>query len=148
MKRTIHILVAACVLSLSGCMLAPAIDSFNQLGVTKADRMQLLPLNVKRYQDALYWGRPDEALMYVLDTSRPALSDNLRVSRKSERIMESSVEGVDYSEDAYTAEVEVIVRFLNTKFHTNVIEERTEQQEWAFSVNEGWKLKSVQRKDA
>ncbi len=138
------VVVALCLslLCLSGCFLAPAIDSFNKLGVTKADRMQLLPVHVKRFNEALYWGRPDEALTYVADTHRTDIAKSLKDLKRSEKIMESNVEEVNFTEDAYAADIEVQVRYLSITRPTNVIQSRTERQNWQFSVSDGWQLVS------
>ena len=138
------LIIALCLsmFMLSGCFLAPAIDSFNKLGVTKADRMQLLQVNVKRFNEALYWARPEEALTYVADTHRTDIAKSLKDLKRSEKIMESNVEEVNFTEDAYGADIEVQVRYLSITRPTNVIQSRTEKQNWKFSVSDGWQLVS------
>ena len=140
MKLIVAFCMSMCFLS--GCFLAPAIDSFNKLGVTKADRMQLLPVNVKRFNEALYWARPEEALSYVADAQRADIAKSLKDLKRSEKIMESNVEEVNFTEDAYGADIEVQVRYLSITRPTNVIQIRTEKQNWKFSVSDGWQLVS------
>ena len=136
-------IVLACVLAgcLSGCFLAPAIDSFNQLGVTESDRVKLLPQQIKRFQDALYWSSPQEALTYAAAENRTEISQQLRNKKAEERIVESKIENVDFKDNAYSANVEVSVRYFVVPYY--IVSRRLEDQGWRFSLTDGWKLVSL-----
>lgn len=138
--RSSWIAMLLCPFLLCGCFLAPAIDSFSKLGVTRSDRMNLLPQEIKRFHEALYWGRPDEAMSYLAPQTRSAVGKELVSQKRKERITDSSVESVDYSEDAYHANVEVVVKYLDLEQATNMVMERFEKQEWEFNLSDGWKL--------
>lgn len=128
--------------SLSSCILAPAIDSFKQLGVTKSDRTALLPTTLKRFHDSLYWGKPQEAMELVVSDARPELSEELQAIAEDERVVDSKIRRVDFSEDASNAKVQVAIKFFKVPFY--IVNERRELQEWTFSVSNGWKLRDRQ----
>jgi hypothetical protein len=128
------------VFSSSGCLLAPAIESFNKLGVTEADRQALLAERFKKFSDALYWGEPGEAIAFVAPKSREALEPDFRSIRKSEKIVDSHVESVGFSDNAYKAKVDVMVKSYKIPFY--VVNERNETQDWEFTIKSGWLLVS------
>ncbi len=130
------------VLTLSGCFLAPAIDSFKQAGFTANDRAALLPQHIKRFNDAVYWGRPDQAMAYMSDESRRELGEIYNRRKRNERLTDTSVEAVDLNEDSRKATVDLMVRYLDLKAGTNVVNERHVKQEWEFAGSDGWQLKS------
>ncbi len=125
--------------------MAPAIDSFKKLGVTRSDRVALLPVNLKRFHDSLYWGKPQEALELVLNESRAKVSEEIQGVAEDERIVDSRIRKVDFSEDASDAKVQVSVKYFKVPFY--IVNERREMQEWTFSVSDGWMLKSRQIQD-
>ena len=129
-----------CVLSLNGCFLAPAIDSFKKLGVTSSDREALFPEHMKRFNEALYWGYPQEALKYVVAESRAQVSEQLKDTGESERTVETKIRSVDFAKDSYEAKVEVDVRYFKVPVY--VVNTRHEKQDWVFSTSDGWKLKN------
>lgn len=126
----------------SGCVLAPAIESWKQIGVTAGDRAALLPQHVKRFSDAVYWGRPDEAISFMTPDCRKALGELYNQRKRNERLTDTSVEGVNLNDDSREATVDILVRYLDLKAGTNVVNERRVQQEWVFSVSTGWQLKA------
>lgn len=136
--RASLIVVVTAALLLQGCFLAPAIDSFNKLGVTQGDREALLPQHMRRFQDALYWGDPQKALIYVQPAARPKISTQLRTRDDEERIVESRVDQVNFENDSYKASVEVTVKYYKVPFY--VVTKRRESQEWDFDVTNGWQL--------
>lgn len=131
-------------LALNGCFLAPAIDSFNKLGVTESDRQALLAERLKNFSDALYWGQPGEALAFVAAQSRAELEPELRRIQKQEKIVESKIEGVGFSESGYKAKVDVVVRYFRVPFY--VVNERAETQNWEFGLSGGWQLVSREQR--
>lgn len=137
------LLVSACFVQ-QGCFLAPAIDSFNKLGVTESDRKALLGERIHRFRDALYWGEPGEAIAFVLPQSRQMLEPAFRRIRKEEKIVDSRLESVEFLENGYKADVEMIVKYYRVPYY--VVNERTEKQVWEFNMSDGWLLS--ERKEA
>ncbi|MBN8549079.1 MAG: hypothetical protein J0M12_07185 [Deltaproteobacteria bacterium] len=127
--------------SLSGCFLAPAIDSFNKLGVTESDRQALLEDRFRKFSDALYWGAPGEAITFVTPESRGDLEPEFRRIRKQEKIVDSRIESVGFSDNSFTATIEVLQKYYRVPYY--VVNERTESQEWKFHINGGWLLVST-----
>lgn len=135
---TLSIFVICCVLP--GCFLAPAIDSFNKLGVTESDRMALLPQQVKKFQEAVYWGSSAQILAFTTDESRAAIAAQLRNRSEEERVVESKITDMQFRDDASAAQVHVRVKFFRVPYY--VINDRIERQEWSFSVSGGWRIVS------
>lgn len=130
-------LALVCAVSFSGCVLAPAIDSFRRAGVMEDDRRALLPKRVQRFYEALYWGKPTEALSFVTDEGREQVRRALK-QRKEERVVESELADVRFQNEAYEAHVEVVIRYYKVPYY--VVEERREKQLWKFGLADGWKL--------
>ncbi|MCB0334416.1 MAG: hypothetical protein KDD55_13005 [Bdellovibrionales bacterium] len=121
-------------------MLAPLIQSYKQIGVSESDRQQLLQDSVKDFQRALYWGQAGEAVALTEEASQEELRKLIRTSRKSEKIVESKVDYVEFGDESMDAEVEVVVKYYKVPFY--VVNERTERQKWNFSYSSGWKYVS------
>ena len=136
MKRLLFVLLSAALLS--GCILAPAIDSFKRMGVTKGDRGALLVTRVREFHEALYWGRPDQALALVEEEHRRDFSNQLVKLKRTERITESTVDNITLSEDGYSADVDVTIKYLDIERQTNVVNKRYERQQWRFGMTSGW----------
>lgn len=145
MQRRKHLvsvlLAAATASSLSGCLLVPVMDSVSKIGVTKTDRMRVLPTQVKGYQDALYWGNHSIALGYVEPQSVEQFRTRLRSRPRDEKIVEARVLSTDFDPEAYEANVVVAVRHFNPS--TLIVEEDEETQRWVFGLQNGWKISSV-----
>lgn len=130
-------LVFALVL-LQGCILAPVIDGFSDLGTTNGDRQALLGKRVKQFNEALYWGIPTRALALATVENRGKLMDQLRSNSESEKIVETKVAFMDFNEDATSADVDVKVKFYRIPYY--MVTERTERQKWEFFARSGWLL--------
>lgn len=140
MKQYLRLfLLLVVVQSLSGCFLAPAIDSFKKLGVTAADREKLLAERIRAFNDALSAGGPGDAEQLLVPEKRTELAREIRKLRKSERVVDTKIEAVGFEDDSYKAKVEVTVRAYKVPFY--IVNERIEEQEWQFvSVSSGWLL--------
>ena len=134
------ILVVFISVSLSGCFLAPAIDAVGNVGITKNDRTRLLPKSVKKFHEALYWRKQNEALTYTTEESRELFAQEFRQALKKERIVESKVEAMDFSEDGREATVEVMVKYYVEPYY--MVNERLEHQDWEFNISDGWRIAS------
>ena len=126
------------VLSLGGCFLAPAINSMREAGLTEADRRMKLAKDVREFSEALYWGDAGAALIYVVPEAQQTFREQIRKSKKAERIVESKVENVVFLDGSYEADVDLSVRYFEVPFY--VVNERVERQAWKFSLSDGWKI--------
>jgi hypothetical protein len=134
------VLSVSVLLFLSGCFLAPFIESFKSAGATQSDREALLPKDLKRFTEALSWGSPEPVLALVDDSARKDIQEQLNEKSETERVVESKVTGVTYEDDSYKASVAVKVKYYRIPYY--VVQERKEQLEWKFSLGTGWRLTS------
>ena len=129
---------------LVGCVaFAPLIKTYSEIGVSREDRVRLLESNVNEFHDAVYWGRSQTALSLAKEESRNELRQLIRSIRKSkQKIVESKIEFVDFDEDAYEAEVEVLVKYYEEPYY--IVRDRTEKQKWEFETASGWKFVTLE----
>lgn len=135
--------------ALSGCLLVPVIDGVKKIGVTKSDRMALLPERLEQFNQAMYWGRSDDALAYAVPESRPELVKSMREAAKfQERIVETRVDHIEFNDDGTAATVEVTVKAFRVPVY--VVNDSPKQQRWEFSLADGWQLVGIdeEKKDA
>jgi len=124
---------------LSGCAIASSIiDSYKKVGVTESDRIGLLEEHVKEFHQGIYWNKPEYALKYTAPEGRQVVLNKIKAKKNSERIVSSEVSGVEFTNEAYDADVEVSVKFY--KIPRYIVEERTEKERWHFSTPFGWKF--------
>ena len=64
--------------------------------------------------------------------------EQLKKDRDKERLVDSKVDYVDFSDDAFSAKVDVTFKFFKVPFY--IVTERKEQQTWRFAFGKGWKL--------
>ncbi len=129
------------VVGCAGCVvLAPVIDGVRQTGVTESDRQRLLTEEVKKYYDALYWGNPSVATTFASDRGREEIAQYMKNRDRNERLVESKVESVNFTNDSYAAEVEITERFYKVPYY--MVNSRLQHQEWEFSLLSGWKIVS------
>lgn len=138
--KVIRILILLWIVSaFSGCVvLAPLIQSYKETGISEGDRKQLLSQSVKEFNEALFWGRVDTALALADASVHDQLRKEVRKKRKSERLVESNIEYVDFKDGARKADVDVLVRFFKVPVY--IVKERIERQRWIFALGSGWKL--------
>lgn len=121
----------------SGCVaLAPVMQTYSQIGVSEGDRMRLLDTSLSEFSNAVYWGNANKALTFASDQAKEDLKNHIRQASKQEKVVETEVEFVDYDDDVYAAEVDVLVKYY--KVPQYVVKERRERQFWQFSVASGW----------
>jgi hypothetical protein len=143
MKKDTYIRIALfffVALLFSGCLLVPVAQSVSEVGVTASDRSRLLNEQVKKFQDALYWGNMNAALSMVTPERKDEFQKEFRALKKGRKVVSSQVQFVDLTPDAYRATVSVGVKSYNPS--TLIITEQEENQEWVFSISNGWKLTS------
>ena len=123
---------------LQGCILAPTIDSMRRAGMTASSRRSLLPENIKKFHDALYWGSPSEIMAYVDDDGWPEISKQIEEMQDKERVVESKVKNVEFDSGAFEATVNVTVKAFKIGYY--IVTDRHEKQTWTFSMSDGWKI--------
>jgi len=127
--------------SLSSCVLAPIMDSVESTGAFQADREMLLYKELKKFHNSRFWGNAGDISSFLHPESSPGLATLLSPRKKEERITDSEVLGVVFSNDSYEAEVELEIK--GYRYTTMVISARQEKQVWRFSMSSGWKLLSL-----
>jgi len=88
------------------------------------------------------WGKQLQALSFAEPDSQATIRQFLVQHGKDERVVESEIESIEFSPDAYAAIVNSRVRYYRVPYY--VVEERQENQEWSFSLSGGWKIKDVE----
>lgn len=138
------LLLTGLVLALGGCGLgAMAVEGFSQVGATESARKRLLQKDMKRFHSGLYWGKPGVVVQYVVPEMEDVFKAEMRESKRKERIVEHQVELVDFSDDAYEATVEVLVKYYEVPYY--MVKDRLEREQWQFSMGQGWKISSRER---
>ncbi len=131
----------------SGCaIVTPFVATYKEMGVSAADRERLLREKVEAFNRAVYWGRPEEAVALAKDESKQELKRLLRSRRRKEKIVETKLDFVDMLDDAYKADVEVLVRYYKVPYY--VVTDRIEKQSWEFSFTSGWEYVTQETLDA
>ena len=145
----IFVTLVFCVLivfNTSGCVFAPAISGIQDAGLTESGRKQRLSRDLRDFHNALFWGNLNGALPYIQPESMSELRTVLLDKKKSGRIVDSKIEFVDFSEGAWKASVDVSTRVHDKA--TNIVKEVAEFETWNFTVQDGWKVESIERQRA
>ena len=132
--RNLLLAIALCLCT--GCVVAPVIDAYNQLGLSKVDREKLLPKQVNAFQDHIHWGTPNESLQYVRVDKREKVGEQLEKGYEGVRVVESKVQSIQYNDASDVADVTLKVKYFKVPFY--VVTDRVEKQHWEFSLSDGW----------
>jgi hypothetical protein len=116
----------------------PFVQAFKEVGATEGDRMALLPEQIKKFNSAVVFGNRMEAMQYVSTDSQEKIASGLKDNTEEERIVDSKVNNVVWADSARQATVEIKVKYFKVPVY--IVTTRVEEQRWAFSVGEGWKL--------
>lgn len=135
------ILLVFAATSMQGCILVPFVDAFKQAGVAEGDRQRLLAPDMKRFGDNLSAGTIPGALEYATSESRRTLARQFERIGSDEKIVDSKVLDVEFTNDSYNASARVAVRYFEVPYY--VVKTRKEQQEWVFSISSGWKIEAL-----
>lgn len=135
--KIIFVLLIAALLN--GCILAPFIGAFKSAGATEGDRKELLPTEVQRFTESVSFGNRSTALSFVLPDNRKQISEQLKKMGEEEKIFESKVDDIEWSDGAWNATVVLKTKFFRVPFY--IVKTRTEEQKWDFSFSGGWKLR-------
>ena len=101
--------------------------------------MALLSEEVKKFNAAVVWGNRTEAMTFVAGESQLKLSSQFKDHSDDERIVETKVDSVEWGEAARSATVLVKVRYFRVPVY--VVNVRKEEQQWQFTMSDGWKIK-------
>lgn len=140
-KAALSVALTGAVSMLSGCVLAPFIEAAHNMGVTPGDRRALLEPEMKKFNDARFWGSPTQALAHVDPDRQRELVPYLRPANGQEKVVESKLQDVKFSDDATEATASVTTRYYAVPFF--VVKDRVEVQEWAWHRPGGWLLHSM-----
>ena len=138
----VQIVLGLLPLALSGCpLMVPIIGGFKQMGLTEGDRKNLLKPAVQGFQTAMGTGDLDGAIHYLQPEAielRQALIDEMRKKKHKEKVVDSKIDFMIYSDSAHRAEVEVLVKYFEVPYY--IVNQRIEKGVWEFGLKGGWKL--------
>lgn len=140
MKSRIALLLVLSML-LSGCIFAPILSSINESGVTETGRQFSFNQSVKEFNSALFWQNYPKAQRFALTESDIDIKKSLTGGDKNARVIEAKVEDVNFIEDSYTAEVSLALRIQ--EYDTMIVAPKSQRQTWVFSLEDGWKIKTL-----
>lgn len=135
------ILVVVAAVTFSGCFIIPFVQAFKETGATEGDRMALLEPEARKFADAMVLGNKQLAMTVVMPESRTTISKQIRGRNEEERVVESKLDDVQYTEAARKATVTLKVRYYKVPFY--IVKSRLEEQHWEFSMSDGWKLRDM-----
>jgi hypothetical protein len=141
MKRILPLLLVVLATLLSGCIMAPVVSSIQESGLTESGRQIALNDAIKEFNSALFWQNYAKARTFALEENMGDLHRALVAKKEQGRVVDSKVEGINYTDDSYKAEVDVAVRVQN--FSTMIVASQVDKQVWKFSIYDGWKLESI-----
>lgn len=134
-------IIAVSSMAIQGCIFVPFVDAFKQTGVTEGDRQQLLGPEMKRFTENLSAGSVSSALAYATAESRKDLAKQFEKIGDGQKVVDSKVIDVEFTEDSYRASAKVAVRYFEIPYY--IVKTRREQQDWIFSLSSGWKLSGI-----
>jgi hypothetical protein len=123
------------------CILIPVVDGVKKIGLTKNDREAMLPKTVSDFQDLLYWNKFQLASGMIKEDVRSKQIKELVKQYKGYRLVETKTDYLDFDEDGSRATVTITTKRFKVPFY--VVEDYTEDQQWEFSISDGWKFVSA-----
>ncbi len=139
-NRRLRVAVASLLVACtcSGCVLVPFVNAFKQSGIAEGDRKELLAAEVKGFAEARTMDNVTVLQSYMADQNSYELAKSLRRSTEEEKVIESKIDDLRWSDDAYKASVFMKVRYYQIPYY--IVKKRIEEQAWEFSLSRGWKL--------
>lgn len=128
----------ALTLSTTGCIIAPMIQSWKEVGATKSHRMQLLSKTLDDFNKARYWESSSAAVRFAQEARVSDVQSSLGEAGKDQRLVDSKIRDINFSTDAFEADVEMERRVYRPS--SLIVVTETEQQHWVFTLTEGWEL--------
>ncbi len=101
----------------------------------------MLPKTVSDFQDLLYWNKFQLASGMIKEDVRSKQIKELVKQYKGYRLVETKTDYLDFDEDGSRATVTITTKRFKVPFY--VVEDYTEDQQWEFSISDGWKFVSA-----
>lgn len=122
--------------SLSGCS-SLSLGNLKTALAGEENRAEMLSKSVESYHRAVYWGDSRKASLFVEPEVKSSFIQDLASKKKSEKLVEISVESIDLSPD--TTEATVLTKIRYYKIPSYRVEERFETESWRYEkYNGGW----------
>ena len=103
----------------------------------------MLNQRINEYTRAMYWGDQGRLSRLVSPQIRPIISKRIRARRRTENIVDTEVENVQFDKELQKATVDMKTRFY--KISHNVVQSRFEKQTWLYyRYDGGWKLTEIE----
>lgn len=136
MRRKIAAVLA--VIFMSGCSQLSKHSSFSELTATDSQKRGMLEERVNKFNREVYWGVLDAAAEYMEPEARDEFRHTAKERRRSEKIVEQTIDDIEFDFDNDIAWVDVRTRYFE-KRGTNYVKERLERQQWRFHrIGGGW----------
>ena len=135
MKKILLALVLA--ISLSGCLLVPFINAYNEMGWSPESRKELLSKSLKRYSNSLSSQNIQDLANFITADKRYELARGF--VDPNTKMVDGRINFIDFDSDAKKANIDFVVRYYQIPFY--VVKERTEKLTWEFEgSDDGWKI--------
>lgn len=138
MKKSIFLIFIVSYFCGCAAAVAPSVAAIHDAGFSENGRRELLEKELKRFHAALFWDKMDEANSFVIEDIQDKFGEQLRERRNYGRTVTSDIEHIRFRDDAYEAEVDVLVKVLDS--HTQLVSPIREKQKWMFTTLDGWQL--------
>ncbi len=112
------------------------------------EKMALLEKKVNAFNQAMYWGDSNGALLFTTLKSRDKVKKVVKGVRKKINYVNLEVQDIDLEEDKENDKATIKVEVEYYKVPHYMIKTRTEIQEWVFyRFDGGWKLDDFKIKE-
>lgn len=119
----------------SGCY------SIKDMVADDESKEEMLNTRVESFHRTVYWGKVDDAKLFVKKEKQKEVLDRAKFNRRDERLVDLDVENITLNEDG-TADVDVKVRYFRTPSY--LVETRRERERWNFErLGGGWFLEDI-----
>ncbi len=126
----------ALIFGMTGCY------SIKDLTAGDESKEEMLNTRVESFHRSVYWGKVDDAKLFVKKEKQKEVLDRAKFNRRDEKLVDLEVENITLNEDG-TADVDVKVRYFRTASY--VVETRRERERWNFMrLGGGWFLENIE----
>jgi hypothetical protein len=113
-----------------------ACTSIGRMTAGPQGRQQMLSEILPNFHRSIYWGKFEEAAVFVPPEKRASFVTRRQADRRKENLVEVQVENVEFGPESDTATVDVVIKYF--KNTTYMVENRMEQETWQYSSTDGW----------
>lgn len=124
----------------TSCIFVPFVESVRDIGATPSHRMALMNETLKDFKQTLSWSDNNRLGKFIREDKFREIIDKFEVD-KDTKVIDAKIERVEYANDVYEADVELLMRRYS--LNTLVVKEIELNQKWSFSLTDGWKLFDV-----